>query len=106
MHRRGAVRNCVRARQLALIHGPPGTGKTATLVEVIRQLKKRLLVCGPSNLSVDNLIERLTQSKLKMTRLGHPARMLTSVIPYSLDYQLVEQGQVIRDIRREVQEST
>ena len=104
---RRAVQNCVRAKRLALIHGPPGTGKTATLVEVIRQLKRRLLVCGPSNLSVDNLIERLSSGggKLRMTRLGHPARMLPSVLPYSLDYQLVEEGQVIGDIRREIQEA-
>lgn len=50
-----AVRFALAAEQVALIHGPPGTGKTFTLVELIRQLvqqKKRVLVCGPSNISV------------------------------------------------------
>ncbi len=53
-----AVRFALAAQQVALIHGPPGTGKTFTLVELIRQLvlqKKRVLVCGPSNISVGKL---------------------------------------------------
>lgn len=50
-----AVRFALSADQVALIHGPPGTGKTQTVVELVRQLVhqgKRLLVCGPSNISV------------------------------------------------------
>ncbi|KAG1059852.1 hypothetical protein G6F42_028160 [Rhizopus arrhizus] len=51
-----AVRFALGSPEVALIHGPPGTGKTYTLVEIIRQLSvnqnKRVLVCGPSNISV------------------------------------------------------
>ena len=50
-----AVKFALSANQVALIHGPPGTGKTFTCIEVILQLVKRgdrVLVCGPSNLSV------------------------------------------------------
>jgi AAA domain len=70
----------------------PGTGKTHTLIEIIRQLtyttptnprSQRLLVCGASNLSVDNILERLLSipasdgnGKLKVTRVGHPARVM------------------------------
>ena len=69
-----------------------GTGKTHTLIEIIRQLTSitsvnptalRLLVCGASNLSVDNILERLLAlpvhshgMKLKVTRIGHPARVI------------------------------
>lgn len=72
-----------------------GTGKTHTLIEIIRQLTatssynpkpKRLLVCGASNLSVDNILERLLAlptpdnkaEKLKVTRVGHPARVMAN----------------------------
>lgn len=54
-----AVRFVLSANQVALIHGPPGTGKTFTCIEVIQQLVKRgdrVLVCGPSNLSVGKFI--------------------------------------------------
>lgn len=102
---RQAIMRSMQAKHLALIHGPPGTGKTATLVELIRQMKRRLLVCGPSNLSVDNIVERLATSGLRLTRLGHPARILETVLPFSLDYQLEAEGEVIRDIRREIQQA-
>jgi superfamily I DNA and/or RNA helicase len=55
---RAAVELAVSADDLALIHGPPGTGKTYTLIEIIRQLVKRgkrVLVCGPSNISVGKM---------------------------------------------------
>ena len=60
-----AIRFALASREVALIHGPPGTGKTHTLIELILQLLdrgQRLLVCGPSNISVDNIVERLSLS--------------------------------------------
>jgi DNA polymerase alpha-associated DNA helicase A len=68
-----AVDFVLRANHLSLIHGPPGTGKTHVCVEIINQLVKRgekVLVCGPSNISVDNLVERLGKCKLDIVRLG------------------------------------
>lgn len=62
---KGAIRFAVASREIALIHGPPGTGKTYTLIELILQFLKqklRLLVCGPSNISVDNIVERLAST--------------------------------------------
>eukprot|EP00003_Mantamonas_plastica_P005352 TRINITY_DN1429_c1_g1_i5.p1 TRINITY_DN1429_c1_g1~~TRINITY_DN1429_c1_g1_i5.p1 ORF type:complete len:116 (-),score=32.39 TRINITY_DN1429_c1_g1_i5:34-381(-) len=52
-------------KDVALIHGPPGTGKTTTVVELIAQAVKmglKVLTCAPSNIAVDNVVERLTQS--------------------------------------------
>ncbi|KAF9418408.1 hypothetical protein BGZ94_009704 [Podila epigama] len=105
-----AVRFALSAEQVALIHGPPGTGKTFTLVELIRQLvlqKKRVLVCGPSNISVDNLVERLAQYRLNIVRAGHPARLLPSVLEHSLDVlsRSSDQGQIVNDIRVELDET-
>ncbi|KAJ1508576.1 hypothetical protein HMI55_000324 [Coelomomyces lativittatus] len=105
-----AVQFCLATSQLGLIHGPPGTGKTETLVELIQQLVKRgerVLVCGPSNLSVDNIVERLSKTSCKkMVRLGHPARISEAILQYTLDLQLKssDQGQLIQDILKEMDE--
>ena len=103
---RRAVKNALEACTLSLIHGPLGTGKTATLVEVILQIaqrNKRLLVCAPSNLAVDNLVERL--EGVRMIRLGHPARILDTVLKHSLEAQIeAEHGDIIRDIRKEIEQ--
>ncbi|CAG8162964.1 unnamed protein product [Penicillium olsonii] len=83
-----AIRFALGAQDIALIHGPPGTGKTHTLIELILQLvqrKKRILVCGPSNVSVDNIVERLAKTKTPVVRIGHPARLLPSVLDHSLE---------------------
>ena len=99
----------------ALIQGPPGTGKTQTLLEIILQLAtptmtslspptpKKILVCGPSNISVDNIVLRLPSS-LPIIRMGHPARLLPQVIKRSLDNltRTSEQGEIINDVRKEM----
>ena len=85
---REAIGFALSARDLALIHGPPGTGKTTAVVELIRQALargERVLACAPSNVAVDNLAERLARSDDKLVRVGHPARFLPAVIEHSLD---------------------
>jgi hypothetical protein len=77
-----------RAEDLALVHGPPGTGKTTVLVEVIRRAAARgekVLAAAPSNLAVDNLVERLAAAGLGCVRLGHPARVLPAVLAHTLE---------------------
>ncbi|KAK8163821.1 P-loop containing nucleoside triphosphate hydrolase protein [Phyllosticta citrichinensis] len=102
-----AIRFALGARELGLIHGPPGTGKTHTLIELILQMLRqglRLLVCGPSNISVDNIVERLAPHKVPMIRLGHPARLLPSVLNHSLDVltRTSDAAEIVQDIRKEM----
>ncbi|KAJ5032383.1 uncharacterized protein L3040_008988 [Drepanopeziza brunnea f. sp. 'multigermtubi'] len=102
-----AIRFALASREVALIHGPPGTGKTHTLIELILQMLKqnlRVLVCGPSNISVDNIVERLAPHKIPIVRLGHPARLLPSVLNHSLDVltQTSEAAAIVKDVRKEM----
>ncbi|KAL8698765.1 MAG: hypothetical protein Q9201_006396 [Fulgogasparrea decipioides] len=104
---RNAVRFALAAKEVALIHGPPGTGKTYTLIELILQLVKRsqrVMVCGPSNISVDNIVERLAPHKLPIVRLGHPARLLPSVLDLSLEVltQTSEAAAIVKDVCKEM----
>lgn len=83
-----AVRLALAAPDLAIVHGPPGTGKTTTLVELIRQAVRRgekVLATAPSNLAVDNLLERLVAKKTPVLRMGHPSRVLPELLEHTLD---------------------
>ena len=104
-----AVGFALSADDLAILHGPPGTGKTTTLAEVIYQSVRRgdrVLACAPSNTAVDNLLERLVAMMPNVIRVGHPARVFEALRGHTLD-ELVDNdptNDVIRDMRREVQE--
>ncbi|KAL9108005.1 MAG: hypothetical protein Q9187_008353, partial [Circinaria calcarea] len=102
-----AIKFALSSTEIALIHGPPGTGKTYTIIELILQLlqqKLRVLVCGPSNISVDNIVERLAPHRIPIIRLGHPARLLPSVLSHSLDVltQTSEAASIVKDVRKEM----
>jgi len=105
-----AISFALAAQDVALIHGPPGTGKTTTVVEIIYQLiqkygqNTKILACGPSNISVDNLVERLAKTKLNIVRIGHPARVLHSILDYTLDVLIKsgDQAKLVIDIQDEM----
>uniref|UniRef100_A0A8C7MYL3 DNA-binding protein SMUBP-2 n=1 Tax=Oncorhynchus kisutch TaxID=8019 RepID=A0A8C7MYL3_ONCKI len=104
---RQAVSFALSQREVAVIHGPPGTGKTTTVVEIILQVVKRgqkVLCCAGSNVAVDNLVERLAKAKAKVLRLGHPARLLESIQKHSLDAVLAhsDNTNIIADIRKDI----
>ena len=83
-----AVRKAVCSEKLFLIHGPPGTGKTTTLIEVIMQhIKKgkRILATADSNTAVDNIVEGLVEKGVNVVRIGHPARLKKELLDVSID---------------------
>lgn len=87
-----AVRNILAANDVAIVHGPPGTGKTTTLVQAIRytlRTEKQVLVCSPSNTAVDLLTEKLTREGINVLRLGNPARISEEVVNNTLDAKVM-----------------
>jgi superfamily I DNA and/or RNA helicase len=90
---RAAVQFALSSSDVALIHGPPGTGKTTTVVELIRREVRRghrVLVCAPSNTAVDNLLEKLLERGEDPVRLGHPARVTPALRAHTLDLRVEE----------------
>jgi superfamily I DNA and/or RNA helicase len=88
-----AVRFALSARDFALIHGPPGTGKSTVLGELAVQYAragKSLLCTSASNAAVDHLLELCLDAGLKAVRVGHPARVLPHLQEHTLDL-LVEE---------------
>ncbi|MCU0702773.1 MAG: AAA domain-containing protein [Fimbriiglobus sp.] len=83
-----AVRFALAAKDVAVIHGPPGTGKTTTIVELIRQAVargERVLATAASNHAVDNLLEKLLAAGEMPVRIGHPARVDPTLRDRTLD---------------------
>lgn len=88
---KNAVQHIVASNDIAIVHGPPGTGKTTTIVHAIKVLcesEKNVLVCAPSNAAVDLLAERLSQKGLSVVRVGNISRVDESLINLTLDAQL------------------
>ncbi|KAK4686643.1 hypothetical protein P7C73_g3483, partial [Tremellales sp. Uapishka_1] len=122
-----AIRFCLQAETVACIHGPPGTGKTHTLIELIFQLlarpsavsptvPPRILICTPSNLALDNLLLRLHALSLlppysellppgAILRLGHPTRVHKDLVSQTLDWRAAngDDGELVRDVKRELE---
>ncbi|MEM6628265.1 MAG: AAA domain-containing protein [Bacteroidota bacterium] len=82
------VELALRALDFAIIHGPPGTGKTTTLVQAIKETLRRenqVLVCAPSNTAVDLLVLKCQEQGLSVVRLGNPARVDEELHKLTLD---------------------
>ena len=89
-----AVDKILSAVDLAIVHGPPGTGKTTTLVAAIHALAQRdegpVLVVAPSNTAVDLLSEKLADAGLNVLRVGNPAKVSDKLLSLTLDSRMAE----------------
>ena len=86
-----AVSHITAARDVAIVHGPPGTGKTTTLIRAIRHSmheQSQILVAAPSNTAVDLLTEKLAAYGIHVVRMGHPARVDESLWQHTFDAQV------------------
>ena len=83
-----AVNMVLRAKDVAIVHGPPGTGKTTTLVEAIRETLMResqVLVCAQSNMAVDWISEKLVDRGINVLRIGNPTRVNDKMLSFTYE---------------------
>ena len=87
---REAVFKSLNSKHFFLIHGPFGTGKTKTLIEIIRQealIKEKILITADSNAAVDNIAERLIDTDLNILRIGNSRKISDTINEHSLSVQ-------------------
>lgn len=89
-----AVDKILSTNELSIVHGPPGTGKTTTLIQAIKALIKqenqKILVVAPSNTAVDLLSEKLAEEGLNVLRVGNPARVSERLQKLTLEAKMAE----------------
>ena len=103
-----AVQHVLSAKDIAIIHGPPGTGKTTTLVKAIELLSKQedqVLVCAPSNAAVDLLAERCSGAGMNVVRIGNISRVDESILEITLDSRLAlhPENKNIKKVRQQAE---
>lgn len=104
-----ALEKILSAQDVGIIHGPPGTGKTTTLVQAIKatiHAEGQSLVCAPSNAAVDLLADKLSSEGLRVLRLGHPARVTEQSLSKTLDARIAthEYYKELKSIRKRMQQ--
>ncbi|MCM1108848.1 MAG: AAA domain-containing protein [Clostridium sp.] len=83
-----AVNEVLWAKDVAVVHGPPGTGKTTTLVEAIYETLRRenqVMVCAQSNMAVDWIAEKLTDRGVAVLRIGNPTRITDKMLSFTYE---------------------
>lgn len=105
-----AVDKILSANELAVVHGPPGTGKTTTLVQAIKALikqdHKQILVVAPSNTAVDLLSEKLSDEGLNVLRVGNPSRVSERLMSLTLDSKMAAHSRMkeIKNLKKQANE--
>lgn len=83
-----AVNKVLHAKDVAIVHGPPGTGKTTTMVEAIYETLHRenqVLVCAQSNMAVDWISEKLVDRGVRVLRIGNPSRVNDKMLSFTYE---------------------
>jgi ATP-dependent RNA/DNA helicase IGHMBP2 len=106
---KNALHTVLIANDVAFIHGPPGTGKTTTLVQAIKLTVKQelqMLVCAPSNAAVDLLADKLSEQGLNVLRIGHPARVTEQSLSKTLDAKIATHPHYheLRELRKRMEQ--
>lgn len=86
-----AVNHVLASEDIAIVHGPPGTGKTTTISAAIEQLvkkEKQVLACAPSNAAVDHLVRKLLARGLKVVRIGNVPKIQEDILDSTLDHAM------------------
>jgi len=86
-----AVNAILQNEEITIVHGPPGTGKTTTLIEAVIELIKsgeKVLVSAPSNTAVDNICKGLIQQGVKLLRVGNPSKADEVIFPHTPEGRL------------------
>ena len=104
-----AVRHVLSVNDIGVVHGPPGTGKTTSLVQAIRltlQTENQILVCAPTNSAVDLITEKLIELGIDVLRMGHPARISDELQKSSIDGKISSSPYYkdIKNLRRNAEE--
>ena len=112
-----AVNDVLRAKDVRVLHGPPGTGKTTTLVEAINETLMRetqVLVCAQSNTAVDWISEKLVDCGIPVLRLGNPTRVNDKMLSFTYEHRFADHPdypklwqvrRTMREMRRRRRES-
>jgi ATP-dependent RNA/DNA helicase IGHMBP2 len=91
-----AVKAITQNKEILIVHGPPGTGKTTTLIEAIIQLiqkEEKVLVSAPSNTAVDNIAKGLIQQGVKVLRIGNMSKVDADIFTHTPEGKLANSNQ-------------
>ena len=104
-----AVNKVLRAKDVAVVHGPPGTGKTTTLVEAIYETLRRenqVLVCAQSNMAVDWISEKMVDRGINVLRIGNPTRVNDKMLSFTYErrFEAHPDYELLWSIRKAIRE--